>query len=189
MTTSGPSLEIQKSIPNLMRSSPSAGLTTKVAWETISHSLYLGLVGGKRCLLGYTSFDCPSFQRMPRSTHCEQVTVLSAHMITRSHMKYYRSVFINSLLIFWAFQLSLDPTKLQDDMGFTTTAIPNVPCTIEFRTRVPEAELRHMMQNYPEAGWEALTARYQAVGDELSNRSSLEDLYHVSNLVPSLTLV
>jgi cytochrome P450 len=63
-----------------------------------------------------------------------------------------RSVFINSLLIFWAFQLSLDPTKLQDDMGFTTTAIPNVPCTIEFRTRVPEAELRHMMQNYPEAG-------------------------------------
>ncbi|KAG1890766.1 cytochrome P450 [Suillus subluteus] len=63
-----------------------------------------------------------------------------------------RSVFINSLLILWAFQLSLDPTKPQDDMGFTSVMIPNVPCTIEFQTRVPEVELRRMMQNYPEAG-------------------------------------
>ncbi|KAG1858019.1 cytochrome P450 [Suillus subalutaceus] len=62
-----------------------------------------------------------------------------------------RSVFINSLLILWAFQLSLDPTKPQDDMGFTSVMIPNVPCTIEFQTRVPEVELRRMMQNYPEA--------------------------------------
>ncbi|KAG2071558.1 cytochrome P450 [Suillus decipiens] len=30
-----------------------------------------------------------------------------------------RSVFINSLLIFWAFELSLDPMQPQDDMGFT----------------------------------------------------------------------
>ncbi|KAG2350129.1 cytochrome P450 [Suillus weaverae] len=63
-----------------------------------------------------------------------------------------RSVFINSLLILWAFQLSLDPTKPQDDMGFMNAAMPNVPCTIEFQTRVPEVELRRMMQNYPEAG-------------------------------------
>ncbi|KAG2067036.1 cytochrome P450 [Suillus decipiens] len=63
-----------------------------------------------------------------------------------------RSVFINSLLILWAFELNLDRTKPQDDMGFMNAAIPNVPCAIEFRTRVPEAELRHMMQNYPEAG-------------------------------------
>ncbi|KAG1782301.1 cytochrome P450 [Suillus placidus] len=63
-----------------------------------------------------------------------------------------RSVFINSLLILWAFQLSLDPTKPQDDMGFTNATIPNVPCSIEFQTRVPEVELRCMMQNYPEAG-------------------------------------
>ncbi|KAG2070790.1 cytochrome P450 [Suillus decipiens] len=58
-----------------------------------------------------------------------------------------RSVFINSLLILWAFKLSLDPTKPQDDMGLL-----NIPCAIEFQTRVPEAELRRMMQNYPKAG-------------------------------------
>ncbi|KAG1855085.1 cytochrome P450 [Suillus tomentosus] len=63
-----------------------------------------------------------------------------------------RSVFINSLLILWAFQLSLDPTKPQDDMGFSNAFMPNVPCTIEFQARVPEVELRRMMQNYPEAG-------------------------------------
>ncbi|KAG2091002.1 cytochrome P450 [Suillus discolor] len=63
-----------------------------------------------------------------------------------------RSVFINSLLILWAFQLSLDPTKPQDDMGFTNTSMPNVPCAIEFQARVPEVELRRMMQNYPGAG-------------------------------------
>ncbi|KAG2100173.1 cytochrome P450 [Suillus discolor] len=58
-----------------------------------------------------------------------------------------RSVFINSLLILWAFQLSLDPTKPQDDMGFSNTFMPNVPCAIEFQARVPEVELRRMMQN------------------------------------------
>ncbi|KAG1782292.1 cytochrome P450 [Suillus placidus] len=63
-----------------------------------------------------------------------------------------RSVFINSLLILWAFQLSLDPTKPQDDMGFNNASMPNVPCAIEFQTRVPEVELRRMMQNYPETG-------------------------------------
>ncbi|KAG2366023.1 cytochrome P450 [Suillus spraguei] len=63
-----------------------------------------------------------------------------------------RSVFINSLLILWAFELSLDPTKPQDDMGFTTAMMPNIPCAIEFQMRVPEAELRRIMQDYPEAG-------------------------------------
>ncbi|KAG1899835.1 cytochrome P450 [Suillus fuscotomentosus] len=63
-----------------------------------------------------------------------------------------RSVFINSLLILWAFQLSLDPTKPQDDMGFARTFMPNVPCAIEFQARVPEVKLRRMMQNYPGAG-------------------------------------
>ncbi|KAG2100196.1 cytochrome P450 [Suillus discolor] len=63
-----------------------------------------------------------------------------------------RSVFINSLLILWAFQLSLDPMKPQDDMGFSNTFMPNVPCAIEFQARVPEVELRRTMQNYPEAG-------------------------------------
>jgi hypothetical protein len=59
-------------------------------------------------------------------------------------------VFINSLLILWAFQLSLDPNKPQDDMGFMTSVMPNVPCTIEFQARLPEVELRRMMQNDPE---------------------------------------
>ncbi|KAG2070794.1 cytochrome P450, partial [Suillus decipiens] len=63
-----------------------------------------------------------------------------------------RSVFINSLLILWAFELSLDHTKLPDDMAFMSAMVPNVSCDIEFRTRVPEAKLRQMMQNYPEAG-------------------------------------
>jgi hypothetical protein len=61
-------------------------------------------------------------------------------------------VSINSLLILWAFQLSLDPTKPQDDMGFAKTFMPNVPCAIEFQAKVPEVELRRMMQNYPGAG-------------------------------------
>ncbi|KIK41434.1 hypothetical protein CY34DRAFT_761792 [Suillus luteus UH-Slu-Lm8-n1] len=64
----------------------------------------------------------------------------------------HRSVFINSVLILWAFQLSLDHTKPQDDTGFTNVAMPNIPCAIKFKTRIPEVELRHMMQNYPEAG-------------------------------------
>ncbi|KAG2067026.1 cytochrome P450 [Suillus decipiens] len=62
-----------------------------------------------------------------------------------------RSLFINSLLILWAFELSLNPTKPQDDMAFTSARTQNVPCAIEFQTRVPEAELRRMMQDYPEA--------------------------------------
>ncbi|KAG2366030.1 cytochrome P450 [Suillus spraguei] len=62
-----------------------------------------------------------------------------------------RSVFINSLLILWAFKLSLDPKKPQDDMGFSKAMIPNVPCAINFQMRVPEGKLKHMMQNHPEA--------------------------------------
>jgi hypothetical protein len=89
---------------------------------------------------------------MPRPTRRSQVAVLSTYTISRSHLKFYRSVFINSVLILWAFQLSLDHTKPQDDMGFTNVAMPNVPCAIKFKTRISEVELRRMMQNYPEAG-------------------------------------
>ncbi|KAG2355861.1 hypothetical protein BDR07DRAFT_1301895 [Suillus spraguei] len=60
-----------------------------------------------------------------------------------------RSVFINSLLMLWAFELSLDPAKPQDDMVLMNAVIP---CTIKFKARIPEAELRRMMQNYPEGG-------------------------------------
>ncbi|KAG2142381.1 cytochrome P450 [Suillus clintonianus] len=64
-----------------------------------------------------------------------------------------RSVFINSLLILWAFHLTLDPTKPLDDMVFMRGATGDVKlhqCAIEFETRVPETELRRMMQNFPE---------------------------------------
>ncbi|KAG1750230.1 cytochrome P450 [Suillus lakei] len=59
-----------------------------------------------------------------------------------------RSVFINSLLILWAFHLTLDPTKPLNDMGFMTGEVQ--PSNIEFTTRVSETELRRMMQNYPD---------------------------------------
>ncbi|KAG2747643.1 hypothetical protein P692DRAFT_201577350 [Suillus brevipes Sb2] len=35
---------------------------------------------------------------------------------------------------------------------FTNVAMPNVPCAIKFKTRVPEVGLRRMMQNVPEVG-------------------------------------
>ncbi|KAG2049584.1 cytochrome P450 [Suillus hirtellus] len=63
-----------------------------------------------------------------------------------------KSVFINSLLMLWAFQLSLDATKPQDDMGFMNTFMPNVKCAIDFQARISEVELRRMMQSYPRAG-------------------------------------
>ncbi|KAG1885080.1 hypothetical protein F4604DRAFT_1918745 [Suillus subluteus] len=58
-------------------------------------------------------------------------------------------VFINSLLIIWAFQLTLDPTMPLDDMGFMSGAkLNDPPCAIEFETRIPELELGRMMQHY-----------------------------------------
>ncbi|OAX32481.1 cytochrome P450 [Rhizopogon vinicolor AM-OR11-026] len=61
-----------------------------------------------------------------------------------------RSIFINSLLIFWAFQLTLDPGALLDDMGYMKGDVQR-PCSIQFKTRVPEAELRQMMQKHSES--------------------------------------
>ncbi|KAG1750426.1 cytochrome P450 [Suillus paluster] len=61
-----------------------------------------------------------------------------------------RSVFINSLLILWAFRLTLDPTKPLDDMDFMNGEMSKRPCALQFETRIPETELRRMMQNYPE---------------------------------------
>ncbi|KAG1805310.1 cytochrome P450 [Suillus subaureus] len=61
------------------------------------------------------------------------------------------SVFINSLLTMWAFQLTLDPTKPLDDMEFMNGVMTDVPpCAIKFETRIPELELRRMMQHYPQ---------------------------------------
>ncbi|KAG0697092.1 cytochrome P450 [Suillus ampliporus] len=61
-----------------------------------------------------------------------------------------RLVFINTVLILWAFRLALDPTKPLDDMGYMNEGISNQSCAIEFETRIPETELRRMMQNDPE---------------------------------------
>ncbi|KAG1807822.1 cytochrome P450 [Suillus subaureus] len=62
-----------------------------------------------------------------------------------------RSVFITALLIIWAYKLTLDPTKPLESMGFMAGSVPDVlPCTLEFEKRIPETELRNMMQHYPE---------------------------------------
>ncbi|KAG2066094.1 cytochrome P450 [Suillus decipiens] len=61
-----------------------------------------------------------------------------------------RSVWINTALVLWAFQLTLDPTKPVDDVGFMRVAMPHVSCPIVFTPRVPDAELRRMMNIYPE---------------------------------------
>ncbi|KAG0694198.1 cytochrome P450 [Suillus ampliporus] len=61
-----------------------------------------------------------------------------------------RSVLLSSLLILWAFRLAVDPTKPLDDMGYMNGEMSKRPCAIEFETRIPETELRRMMQKYPE---------------------------------------
>ncbi|KAG0692710.1 hypothetical protein DFH29DRAFT_967873 [Suillus ampliporus] len=72
-------------------------------------------------------------------------------MIFRAHFGWHRSMFINALLILWAFRLTLDPTKPLNDMGFMTGERSNwSPCTIDIGTRIPETEVRRMMQHYPE---------------------------------------
>ncbi|KAG0694288.1 cytochrome P450 [Suillus ampliporus] len=60
-----------------------------------------------------------------------------------------RSIFISTLLILWAFRLTLDPTKPLDDMGYMNGDIEKRPCAIEFEARIPDTELRSMVENYP----------------------------------------
>ncbi|KAG2143070.1 cytochrome P450 [Suillus clintonianus] len=62
-----------------------------------------------------------------------------------------RSMFINSALIFWAFNVALDDTKPLNDLGYVNAVMPLVePCSLEFKKRIPEPEIRRMLQNYPE---------------------------------------
>ncbi|KAG1750413.1 cytochrome P450 [Suillus paluster] len=56
----------------------------------------------------------------------------------------------SSALILWAFRLALDPTKPLDDMAYMNREMSKRPCSLEFETRIPETELRRMMQNDPE---------------------------------------
>ncbi|KAJ8587525.1 cytochrome P450 [Rhizopogon salebrosus TDB-379] len=60
-----------------------------------------------------------------------------------------KSVFINSLLILWAFQLTPDPKGPLDDMGFMNGMRDAPAFGIDFKTRIPEMELRGMMEDYP----------------------------------------
>ncbi|KAG2032860.1 cytochrome P450 [Suillus americanus] len=61
-----------------------------------------------------------------------------------------RSVFISTLLILWAYKLTLDPTKPLDDMGFMVGSLSEVlPCTLHFKKRIAEIELRSILQHYP----------------------------------------
>ncbi|KAG1747424.1 cytochrome P450 [Suillus lakei] len=62
-----------------------------------------------------------------------------------------RSIFINSALIFWAFDVALDATKPLNDLGYVNAVMPLIqPCSLEFNRRIPELEIRRMLQNYPE---------------------------------------
>ncbi|KAG2052656.1 cytochrome P450 [Suillus hirtellus] len=61
-----------------------------------------------------------------------------------------RSVFIGVVLILWAFWLHLDPTQPLDDIGFLDSEKTHWPCSIKFKLRIPDAELRHKMKSYPE---------------------------------------
>ena len=84
---------------------------------------------------------------MPRPARREQVSV-SLHANVQIHFERYRSVFITSLLILWAFQLTPDRTKPFDDMGIIYGNLRS--CSIKFKPRVPEAELRRIMEDYSE---------------------------------------
>jgi hypothetical protein len=59
-------------------------------------------------------------------------------------------VFIGTVLILWAFRLTLDLTQPLDDMGFMNSEKIHRPCSIKFKLRIPEEELVRMMKNYPE---------------------------------------
>lgn len=95
----------------------------------------MDLVGGKyRLSVTYSFFRCIAM-----------TGVCPAEHVVNSF------VFIDSLLILWAFQLTLYPTNPLDVMGFMNEATSTVPpCAIEFETRIPDSELRSMMQHYPQ---------------------------------------
>ncbi|OJA13774.1 hypothetical protein AZE42_07463 [Rhizopogon vesiculosus] len=62
-----------------------------------------------------------------------------------------REVFIHSLLALWAFRIELDATKPINDMGYMSGVVPDLqPCTVEFKARIPEKDIRRMMETYPE---------------------------------------
>jgi hypothetical protein len=72
-------------------------------------------------------------------------------MILSCSFDWYRSIFINSLLVLWAFHLTLDTTKPLNGWGFMTAMLPtDKPYAIDFKTRFSEVDLRRMLQNDPD---------------------------------------
>ncbi|EGN99634.1 hypothetical protein SERLA73DRAFT_159860 [Serpula lacrymans var. lacrymans S7.3] len=62
-----------------------------------------------------------------------------------------RSVYINTVLILWAFRLSLrDSSEQVNDMAFMMGTIPPVTPKISFAKRMDEDKLRYMMETYTE---------------------------------------
>jgi hypothetical protein len=80
-----------------------------------------------------------------------QAICLRTWQFLQAHFDWYRSVIIGTALILWAFRLTLDPTQPLDDMGFMNSEKTHRPCPIKFELRIPEAELRRMMKNYPDS--------------------------------------
>jgi hypothetical protein len=56
---------------------------------------------------------------------------------------------MNSLLILWAFQLTPDPTRSLYDMHLINGMPNDRAYRIDFKARIPEVELRNMMEGYP----------------------------------------
>ncbi|EGN99632.1 hypothetical protein SERLA73DRAFT_179742 [Serpula lacrymans var. lacrymans S7.3] len=61
-----------------------------------------------------------------------------------------RSVLINTLLILWAFRLSLEPSEKTNDMAFMNVVIPKDAPKVHFEKRIDENQLRFMMERYSE---------------------------------------
>jgi hypothetical protein len=79
-----------------------------------------------------------------------QAIFLHTWQFFQAHFNWCRSVFIGTVLILWAFRLTLDLTQPLDDMGFMNSEKIHRPCSIKFELRIPEEELMRMMKNYPE---------------------------------------
>jgi hypothetical protein len=96
------------------------------------------------------SFIDPSFYHMSWSTCCEQVKAsLHAHGLSAYFTDWHRS--IRSLFFGSSSSVTLDSMKPRPlvDMGFLYVGVSNVPYPIDFKPRVPDMELRRMMQNHP----------------------------------------
>jgi len=111
----------------------------------VPNYLYMGLVVGEHCCLFclgsvislHLVYVPVNTSRIGQSDFMQMILKLIPTVIDLSY---------NLTPYSWAFQLSLDPTARLDDMGFMKGI--HQPCTIDFKTRVPETELMHMMLSW-----------------------------------------